>query len=592
MKKRFYMLDIDLSSEHSEVIDITDMFEKWLGGAGVATKLLIESIDPKVDPLSEENAIILAIGPLNNHFPVITKTVAMFKSPLTGDLGESHAGGNLGLAMYQAGFHAIRIRGKAKHFSYLSIENDKINIVKSDSLRHMTATAVRRVLTDTLGKDKTGTIMRIGPAGERLSPIACVSVDSSRHFGRLGLGAVFGSKNIKAIVISGNRYWSLPKGRYNAIYTKIFKEVTKSELMRKYHDLGTAANVIPLSNINGLPVRNYSQGFFEGAEYISGETMANKHLAQKIACAGCQVGCIHLGEVRELFETEHHMYKTKRVSYDHEPIYAFGSNLSISSSDMVLKLLHKVEREGWDVISMGVTLAWATEAFQKNLISERETDGEVLNFGDGETYLRVLDKISKGKNEFFRDLEKGTYYCARKYGGEDFAMVFNKNEAPGYLTGIMTFIGYATDTRHSHLGNAGYSIDQKLKNKETPLEDRMKTLYEEGIWRIVFTSLSGCLFARHIYHKENIIPEMLKVLEERETTDKELLRKARIIHGMKYKFKLDCGFDFNSLKLPEKLLHVITSNGKMSQEEFTRAIYLFKQYVEKDIKLYYEEEGK
>ncbi len=587
MDKKYYMLDIDLSKGRIEKVDITELFKKWIGGSGVATRLLIESVKPDTDPLSEENALIFAIGPLNNHYPVITKTTATFKSPLTGDFGESHAGGNLSLALYQAGFHALRIKGKAKELSYIKIDNDSVEIIKANSLKGMSATGTRRVLLDNLSKkDRIMSILRIGPAGERLSPIACIAVDSSRHFGRLGIGAVMGSKNIKAIVISGNRYWNMPKGKYSALYKKLYKQVTDSDLMKKYHDLGTAANIIPLSKINGLPVRNYSQGFFESAHLISGEAMADKHLAQKIACAGCQVGCIHLGDVRELFEAEHHMYKTKRVSYDHEPLYAFGSNLSINSSDMVLKLLHKVEREGWDAISMGVTLAWATEAFQKGIISEKETVGEILNFGDGETYLRVLDKIALSENEFYRDLEKGAYYCCNKYGGCDFAIVFNKNEAPGYLTGIMTFLGYSTDTRHSHLGNAGYSIDEKLKNNETPIEERMKQLYDEGIWRIVFTSLSGCLFSRHIYHQKGLIPKMLSALEITETTDEELLKKAKAIHGMKYKFKFDCGFSFDNLKLPEKLLHVMTSNGKLSNEEFRKGIELFKKWVDEDIKLY------
>ncbi len=587
MANKFFMLDIDLSQETVKKVDVTKYFEDWIGGAGVATRLLVESVPPQTDPLSEQNALIFAIGPLNNHYPVITKTIATFKSPLTGDFGESHAGGNLGLAMYQAGFHVLRIRGKAEKFSYIVIENDKVDIVRCDSLKGMSATAVRRILLDRYGKKgRLISVMRIGPAGERLSPIACISVDASRHFGRLGIGAVMGAKNIKGIVISGDNYLNMPKGKYVTLYSKLYKKVTASELMRKYHDLGTAANVIPLSNIHGLPTRNYSQGFFESAPLISGEAMADKHLAQKIACAGCQVGCIHLGDVRELFEKEHHMYKTKRVSYDHEPLYAFGSNLSINSSDMVLKLLHRVEREGWDVISMGVTLAWATEAFQRGIINEKHTNGEILSFGDGETYLRVLERISKGENEFYRDLEHGAYHASRKYGGEDFAIVFNKNEAPGYLTGIMTFIGYATDTRHSHLGNAGYSIDERLKNNETPLEERMEELYREGIWRIIFTSLAGCLFSRHIYREKELIPQMLQYMNIRSDNDEELYKIARKIHGMKYSYKIACGFRFEELKLPEKLLNVVTSNGKLSKEEFERAIELFRKWVEEDIALY------
>jgi aldehyde:ferredoxin oxidoreductase len=583
--RNFYLLDINLNEEEFNIVDITDLFREYIGGTGVATKLFLDACKDNIDPLDPESPIVFAIGPTNNYFPVITKTIAVFKSPLTGDFGESHAGGNLGLTMYQAGIHAMRIKGKAKYFSYIEIENDRLRILRADLLRNMSATATERVLMDKYNNLRIKSIMKIGPAGERLSPIACVGVDSSRHFGRLGLGAIFGSKNIKAIVIHGTKYSAAPKGKYNTLYNNLYKDITQSELMHKYHDLGKALNVVPLSKINGLPVRNFSQGFFEGADKISGENMADKHLVQKIACTGCPVGCIHIGEVRVIFEAEHHMYKSKKVSYDYEPIYAFGSNLSIDNSDYLLLLLHEVERQGWDVMSMGVTLAWATKAFQKGIINKNHTLGEILNFGNAETYLRVLNKISQNANEFYKDLERGAYFCSKKYGGEDFAIVFNKNEAAGYLTGIMAFLGYSTDTRHSHLGNAGYSIDQKFRNKQISIEDRMEELYNEGIWRIIFTSIAGCLFARGVYNKESIIPDILIASGFEGYDDKKLWKIARRIHTLKWNFKFKNGFKFDNVILPGKLTHVMTSNGLITQEEFTKGIDIFKHYVEEDLKL-------
>lgn len=125
------------------------------------------------------------------------------------------------------------------------------------------------------------------------------------------------------------------------------------------------------------------------------------------------------------------MYKTFKVSYDHELIFAWGSNLSISNSEDVLRLLYHVEKQGWDIISMGVILAWAVEAFQRGYITTTQTDGLVLNFGDAATYAKILDRIANRHNEFYADLEKGSVFCGRKYGGKDFAIAFGKNEAPG-----------------------------------------------------------------------------------------------------------------------------------------------------------------
>jgi len=122
------------------------------------------------------------------------------------------------------------------------------------------------------------------------------------------------------------------------------------------------------------------------------------------------------------------MYKTLKTSYDHELIYSLGSNISFSKAEEVLKLIHFVERQGWDAISIGVVLAWATEAFQRGLITPEEIDGLALNFGDTETYLKVLENIARGKNEFYRDLEKGVHHCAKKYGGEDFAIALTRTK--------------------------------------------------------------------------------------------------------------------------------------------------------------------
>jgi aldehyde:ferredoxin oxidoreductase len=413
--------------------------------------------------------------------------------------------------------------------------------------------------------------------------MAAVTVDSSRHFGRLGLGGVLGSKNLKAIVISGGKYWKIDKkAEYNKVYNRLYKEVVSSDSMKKYHDLGTPINVVPLSKINGLPTRNFSQGFFEGASDISGETFAEKNLSQQIACAHCQCGCIHMGTVREQFSEDDHMYKTFKVSYDHELIFAWGSNLSIRNSDEVLKLLYKVEKQGWDSIGIGVTLAWAVEAFQKGYVTPEQTDGISLNFGDSISYLKVLERITEGYNEFYQDLEKGAAYCAEKYGGKEFAIAFGKNEAPGYMTGLHAFLGYATGVRHSHLDSAGYSIDQKRINSEKTDDDWTREMYKESVWRMVLNSLVVCLFARNIYNTETVL-EALNALGIEGWTEEKLWSFAKKIHAMKNKYKMDCGFKFSELYFPERLEKVQTTNGMITSKRFKEQVKLYESLVQEDI---------
>lgn len=577
----YKMLEINLSTGETKVKDVSELFFRFVGGTGVLTYLAFRELNSQLDPLSSQAPIFLGIGPFNNYFPSASKTVAIFKSPLTGDLGESHAGGRLSMAMFASGFHIIKITGKADKPVYLSIDNERVNLIPCRSLWGRSTLSVERILREKEDNRKgKKSILRIGPAGERLSPIACVTVDSSRHFGRLGLGAVFGSKNLKAVVISGNRYSQIEnKKDYQSFYNELFKDLAFSENTYKYRDLGTSANVVPLSKIHSLPTRNFSQGFFESAERISGEFFAEKFLAQQISCSHCPVGCIHVATLRELF-ADPHMYKTIKVSYDHELIYSIGSNLSISDAGEILKLLQFIEKQGWDAISIGVTLAWATEAFQKGLINPSDTNGLALSFGDSQTYAKVLENIASGKNEFYQDLEKGVYYCAEKYGAQDLAMHFNRNEAPGYMTGPDAFVGYAVGVRHSHLDCAGYSIDQKFLGRQQDPEKEVKMMYEESLWRMITNSLVTCLFARGTY-TPNTVEKGLRLLGY--NIDLQWLTKtSRVIHGMKYLLKEKLGFDFEKLELPPKLTKIYTGRGMISTDDFKERVKTYEKLILQD----------
>lgn len=577
----YRMLEIDLGTNETKVKDVSELFSRFIGGTGVLTYLALKELNSQLDPLSPQAPIFFGIGPFNNYFPSASKTVAIFKSPLTGDLGESHAGGRLSMAVFASGFHIIKITGKANKPVYLSIDNERVNLIPCRSLWGRSTLSVERILREKEDNRKgKKSILRIGPAGERLSPIACVTVDSSRHFGRLGLGAVFGSKNLKAVVISGNRYSQIEnKKDYQSFYNELFKDLAFSENTYKYRDLGTSANVVPLSKIHSLPTRNFSQGFFESAGRISGEFFAENFLAQQISCSHCPVGCIHVATLRELF-ADPHMYKTIKVSYDHELIYSIGSNLSISDAGEILKLLQFIEKQGWDAISIGVTLAWATEAFQKGLITLSDTNGLALSFGDSQTYAKVLENIASGKNEFYQDLEKGVYYCAEKYGAQDLAMHFNRNEAPGYMTGPDAFVGYAVGVRHSHLDCAGYSIDQKFLGRQQDLEKEVKMMYEESLWRMITNSLVTCLFARGTY-TPNTVEKGLRLLGY--NIDLQWLTKtSRVIHGMKYLLKEKLGFDFEKLELPPKLTKIYTGRGMISTDDFKERVKTYEKLILQD----------
>ena len=570
-------LHVDLASGTGRLLDDGPVFSEWLGGSAAATELLFRHGDPKGDPLAPESPVIFTIGPFSALYPVATKTAALFKSPLSGELGESHAGGRLAMSLREAGIDALVITGRADRPSYLAIENDTVAVKSASTFWGQSATATDRILRE--AESKTGrkiSVVRIGPAGERLSPMACATVDGSRHFGRLGLGAVLGSKNLKAVVVSGTKTLPLAKPKeFKEVYDILYDRVVRSKEMKKYHDLGTAANVRPLSMIRGLPTRNFSQGNFEGADAISGERFAEKFLVQHTACAHCQCGCIHLAELREEFAPYH--YSTNRVSYDYELIYAMGSMLSLSSPEDIMKLLLVTEKQGWDVISLGCTLAWATESFLRGNLSLEETGGLSLSFGDGAAYLEVLERMAKERGEFYRDLEKGCAFCAGKYGGEEWAVQYGGAEPGGYMTGENFAVTCMMGVRHSHLDDTGYSIDQKLLNAAQPLEDQVRAQVKEAQWRMVLNSLMICLFARGVYDEEVILRGLDALGLEWDAEKLQAMSEKALLR--KYEWKSLCGFDHRSVKIPEKMYSVQTATGLIGRESLEERLRLYRKFA-------------
>ncbi len=549
------VLYVDMSRRRSWVEDRRDLYEEWLGGAGVGIKLLAEECPAGAEALGPENPIILSVGPATSLFPLASKTTAFFKSPHTKNLGESHAGGRSAVSIRLAGYGAMVIRGASESPVYLAIHGGKVHFRDASALWGVrNCYTVGRILRDREGGAGSRTIMRIGRAGEERVPYACVTMETYRHFGRLGLGAVFGSKKLKAMVVSGNQ--TIPvadRKQYRQLYDEIFKTTVESEVMKKYHELGTSENILPLNEMGGLPTRNLQQGRFEGAEKISGEAFAQHYLGRRVACSHCPVGCIHLAALRQPYEDEPYFYKTSMVSYDYEPIYALGSMLGISEVPGLLRLMDEVEVYGLDSMSTGVVLAWATEAIEKGLIPEAETAGLRLSWGDWGQYVRAVRNIVEQPSDFYRALAGGVEQAAAVYGGADFALAWGGNEMPGYHTGPAAHIGYLVGARHSHLDNAGYSVDQKTlsKKKDTSPEEVAEILVKEEQWRQVLSSLVVCFFARGIYKPETVL-KVLEVSGMALGTEEELRRLGRKILAEKYRFKMRENFDVSKVKVPHR----------------------------------------
>ncbi len=572
------VLTVDLSHRRFRIDDQPELFSAGLGGTGVGIRLLEDLCPPGADPLGPENPIILAVGPLVGLYPLASKTVAMFKSPHTGNLGESHAGGRSAISIRMAGYGAIVIRGVSSQPVYLVIEDGRVRFRDASALWGLSsASTVGRVIRERESGSGYRSIMRIGPAGEKKISYAGVIVDTYRHFGRLGLGAVFGSKNLKGIVIIGNR--TLPTvnpKKYRKVYDEIFHAATRSPLMKKYHELGTPMNVLPLNELGALPTRNLQQSRFAGAEEISGERLAETILGRRLACAHCPVACIHLAALRIPHPKEPYFYKTAMVGYDYEPIYALGSLLGISSPTGLLQLLEEVESQGLDAMSTGVILAWATEAFENGFISTAETDGVALAFGDYDGYIAAVRRIVTQPNEFYRAVGNGAEHAATIYGGLDFALTFGKNEMPGYHTGPGAALTFLAGARHSHLDSAGYSFDQKAAaSGEVLSPDAIaERLLEEESWRQVLSSLVVCFFSRRIYTPE-VVAEALSPLGI-EMDAGALEKFGRAVLAKKHAFKAREGFDVEQVRIPHRILETPTPLGQIEESFIRKALMKFR----------------
>jgi len=568
------VLYIDLSRREFHVEHRPDLFEAGLGGTGVAIRLLNEHCPEGADPLGKENPIIFAVGPLTGLYPLASKTVAMFKSPLTDELGESHCGGRSAVSIRMAGYGAVVIQGQSRRPIYLVIEDDKVHFRDAAALW---GTRSSYTTGSVLRKRERGsgyrTIMRIGRAGEEQVRYACVITETYRHFGRLGLGAVFGSKRLKALVVRGKRNLQVDDRKtYREVYDRIYKSATESPLMQKYHELGTPMNVIPLNTLGGLPTRNLQSRSFEGAESISGERIAEDFLGRRVACAHCPVACIHLAAVRIPYPNDPYFYKTLMLGYDYEPIYATGSMLGIDDVPGMLRLMDEIEVQGLDVMSTGVALAWATEMLERGMISEAETDNVKLRFGETEPYLEAVQKIVSQPTDFYTALARGTDYASSTYGGEGFALAFGKNEMPGYHTGPGCHLGYLTGARHSHLDSAGYSLDQQAAQAGYPLtpESVAESLIEEERWRQVLTSLVICLFARKVYDEETVLDALATTGFE---WDEEALeRLGTDTLRLKYAFKNREGFALDDLRIPKRILETPAPAGDFDESFLREAI--------------------
>lgn len=573
IRDHFRVLVVDLFTGRGNVVTV-DGRDTVAGGSGLAAALFnkyCQTGKPWNDP---EQPLIFAIGPLTGYFPLMSKTVCAFKSPYHDQYAESHGGGRSALSLRFADLDALVITGKADRPSCLEVGSRYLNVKEVQYLWGMDLYTTGKMLRR-MFKKGTGhrSILRIGPAGENASAMACINVDSYRHFGRLGGGTVMGVKNLKGIVIHGDGIFPLMENKeYPKLFEEVHRQLTDTDMMSKYHNLGTPVNVAVLNDIKALPCRNLQQTSDTDIAGITGEKFAEVALLRNAACSACPVGCIHIGFVREKF-MEENRYLYRQVSYDHEPIFATGSMLGIKDCFNVLMIIDVAEKMGLDVMSAGVALAWATEALEKGVITENETIAS-LKFGNDKGYKEAMKHLAFGTNEFYRLLSQGTMKAVEKYGGADFACVLGQ-EMAGYATGEVFFTSQALGLRHSHLDSAGYSYDQKPKGKN--VQDAVDFMVKDEQGRVFLTSMVACLFARSVYNDE-LLSKCLHSVGYDTLADN--IKSVSIhIQKLRWKTRLATGFDPYRVTIPKRFTEITTWKGGIDEDFLIRLKNAYAQQI-------------
>jgi aldehyde:ferredoxin oxidoreductase len=418
-------LEVDLTRREVEAIDLNEEWARaFIGGKGLGAKILYERLKPEVSPLTPENLLIFLTGPLTaTTAPTSGRWAVVTKSPHTGIFLDSQVGGHFGARLKMAGFDYLTVRGRADAPVYLHLKEGQCQILDARDLWGKGVFATERMLKKRHPGSKVGSI---GPAGENLVSYACICFDLYRQAGRGGAGAVMGSKDLKAIVVEGNRKVTYAdRNGFAAKVRSLRQLISNHPAMQERRRLGTPLWVTKANLAGFLPTRNFSSGVFENAGDISGEAMRERIVVKDRACYQCPIAC---GKLSRVSEGKHRGTEIEGPEY--ETIALLGSNCGIGSIGAIVHGNRLCDDLGLDTITTGNVIGFAMECYQKGLL--RHTDGLNLEFGNQEAQLAMIEKIAhrEGVGELFSSGVQEAAQTIRR-GADEFAIHVKGLELPG-----------------------------------------------------------------------------------------------------------------------------------------------------------------
>lgn len=569
------LLRVDLS--HGRVVpqDLDpELTRLYLGGTGLGVRLLYNEVPPDVDSLSPANKVMITTGPLTaSSFPTAGRFQVTTKSPLTGGAVDASSGGHWGANFKQTGYDAIVIEGKADKPVYLYINSEDAELRDASQYWGLDALEVQDRLRTDLG-DKKCRVACIGPAGEKQVRLACLMNDEGRAAGRGGNGAVLGSKNLKAIVVNGNRK---PEFADKASLDEASRKMMKGEWPINSGWAGTpvdgTASVLDGSWATGdIPVKNWSVGQWkEGALAISGKRMTETILTHRYACYRCPIHCGREVAIKD------GPYKMEGPGPEYETLAAFGTMCLVDNLEAISFANDLCNRYGVDTISTGTTIAFAMEAYERGLIGPADTGGIALTWGNAEAMVAVTELI--GKNEGIGQLlGQGMKRAAEQIGrgATDFANHVKGLEAPMHDPRCYHSLGvtYATSPRGAcHLHGMSSSYEGEDVMPEWGLTGCKGTSFDpvEGIALVakvaqdhaaVINSMVTCIFAPHYFPmKPSHFASFINWAAGTSYDAKELKAVGERIMALQRSYNYRCGLTAKDDALPKRALEPVKEGG-------------------------------
>jgi aldehyde:ferredoxin oxidoreductase len=557
------ILRLDLSSGDKEVEEPGEIFyRRYLGGWSLIAHHLLKALKPGIDPLSEENKLIFACGPITGA-PIAGsgRNAVGGKSPLTSLFGEADVGGYWGAELKRAGYDALIVEGRAKKPVYIWIHDDQVEIRDASHLWGQLTAPVQEAIREEL-EDPLIRVTQIGPAGENLVRFACVVNDLHHFAGRTGMGAVMGSKNLKAIAVRGRRKPSVadPEG-----LRSLARWLAKNYMDRAggLHKDGTAGDVEYLNKKGGLPTRNFQAGSFEAAEAIAGPTMTDTILVGRKGCFSCAIRC-----KRRVAAEEPYKVDPTYGGPEYETVAALGSNCGVSDLVTIAKGNELCNAYGLDTISTGSAIAFAMECYEKGLLTRKDTDGLELTFGNAPAMIEMVERIAR-REGLGDTLAQGVKRAAERIGSgaEEYALHVKGQEIPmhepRWKQGLG--VGYAlspTGADHCH------NLHDNLYTRETrsfrraqalaileplPVDDlspaKVRLYHYVGTWRLLLNSLGLCLFLPYDYHQ---VRNLVNAVTGWNTSLWELLKVGERGHALARAFNAREGLTPEDDRLPHR----------------------------------------